>query len=236
MHGEVTLVGQNLMRHFGEGAARTTAVHDVSLVLHRAEVGLLMGPSGSGKSTLLALLAGLLHPSSGQVIALNRDLWQMSEKERHSFRLNHFGFIFQGFNLFPALTAQQNLEIVLRMGQDVPAAEARQRVDHMLGLLDLGGKGKLRPAQLSGGEKQRVAVARALVKHPTFCFADEPTAALDWVHGRQVVELLCAAARQQGTTLLIVSHDHRLLSHVDRVYYLEDGRLRNPDGKVGDFI
>jgi putative ABC transport system ATP-binding protein len=236
MLGEVTLEGRNLMRTFGDGEEEAKAVDDVSLQLHRAEVTLLMGPSGSGKSTLLALLAGLLHPTSGSVLALHRDLWQMGEQERHKFRLDHFGFIFQGFNLFPALTAMQNLEMVLRLGQDVPAREAHERSEKMLKLLDLGKKGKLRPAQLSGGEKQRVAVARALVKQPTFCFADEPTAALDWLHGKQVVELLCSAARHQGTTLLIVSHDNRLLSFVDRVYYLEDGRLRNTDNKVGELI
>lgn len=236
MIGEVTLQARNLVRTFGEEVGKTTAVDDVSLELHRAEVGLLMGPSGSGKSTLLALLAGLLQPSQGQVVALQKDIWHLTEKQRHRFRLDHCGFIFQGFNLFPALTAQQNLEMVLRLGQDVPATEARRRVDHMLGLLDMGGKGHLRPAQLSGGEKQRIAVARALVKTPTFCFADEPTAALDWAHGKQVIELLCNAARQQGTTLLIVTHDNRLLSHVDRVYYMEDGKLRDSEGKVGDYI
>jgi putative ABC transport system ATP-binding protein len=236
MSSDITLQGVKLQRTFGQGNAETTAVADVSLELRRGEVALLMGPSGSGKSTLLALLAGLLQPSSGNVLALQRDIWHMTEQQRHRFRLDHCGFIFQGFNLFPALTAQQNLEMVLRLGQDVPAAEAHRRCVNMLEMLDMGDKARLRPAQLSGGEKQRVAVARALVKQPTFCFADEPTAALDWLHGRQVVELLCSAARQQKTTLLIVSHDSRLISHVDRVYYLEDGRLRNPEGKVGDFI
>jgi putative ABC transport system ATP-binding protein len=204
----------------------STAVEDVSLDLYPGKVSLLMGPSGSGKSTLLAMLGGLLPPSSGEVIALGQDLWKMSDSARHRFRLEHCGFIFQGFNLFPALSALQHLEMVLCLGKDVPVKIARERSHEMLARLDLAGKAHLRPAELSGGEKQRVAVARALIKEPTFCFADEPTGSLDWGHGRAVVELLCAAARVQKTSLVIVTHDARLLHFVDQVHDLDDGHLR----------
>jgi putative ABC transport system ATP-binding protein len=222
---EPTLIGRHLVRSFGTGETATLALRDVSLELYAGQIALLMGPSGSGKSTLLAVLSGLLRPDSGTVLALGRDLWQMSERERERFRLEYCGFIFQGYNLFPALTARQQLEMVLRWGQGMPAREARKRADEMLELLQLRRKAHLRPHQLSGGEKQRVAIGRALIKNPRFCFADEPTSALDWKHGEQVVELLRAAAHEYGSTILVVGHDARMVPHVDRVYYLTDGVL-----------
>jgi putative ABC transport system ATP-binding protein len=228
-----TLRGHSLTRTFGSGDTLTTALQDVSLDLYRGEVVLLMGPSGSGKTTLLAVLSGLLRPDSGQVLALGEDLWRMSERSREAFRLRHCGFIFQGYNLFPALTARQQLEMVLRWGQGVSVREARQRTDEMLFLLGLAKKADLRPAQLSGGEKQRVAIGRALIKEPVFCFADEPTGALDWTHGAQVVELLRNAARDSGATVLIVSHDARIVPYADRVFHLDDGCLTEPEPARG---
>jgi putative ABC transport system ATP-binding protein len=223
-----TLVARNLTRSFGEGEVKTTALNDVSLELMARQVSLLMGPSGSGKSTLLAVLSGLLHPDSGQVSSLDKDIWAMSDTEREEFRRKYCGFIFQGYNLFPALNARQQLEIVLRWGEGTPPREARRRADEMLSLLGLGKKGHLRPSQLSGGEKQRVAIGRALIKEPVFCFADEPTSALDWSHGEQVIELLCAAAHEQGATILIVAHDARIVPYADQVFHLEDGCLLDP--------
>lgn len=223
---EPTIQARSLTRSFGEGETKTIAVNDVSLELYRRQMVLLMGPSGSGKSTLLAILSGLLHPDGGKALALGTDIWKLSEGEREAFRRKHFGFIFQGYNLFPALTAREQLEIVLRWGEGVSYREARRRTDEMLSLLGLGKKGHLRPAQLSGGEKQRVAIGRALVKEPTICFADEPTSALDWAHGEQVVELLCAAAHEQGSTILVVAHDSRIVPYADHVFHLEDGSLQ----------
>lgn len=223
-----TLLARNLTRSFGEGDTKTVAVNEVSLELARRQVSLLMGPSGSGKSTLLAIMSGLLHPDSGQVLSLDEDIWALTDREREAFRQKYCGFIFQGYNLFPALTARQQLEIVLRWGEGTPAREARQRADEMLSLLGLGKKGHLRPNQLSGGEKQRVAIGRALIKEPVFCFADEPTSALDWAHGEQVIELLCAAAHEQGATILIVAHDARIVPYADQVFHLEDGCLLDP--------
>jgi putative ABC transport system ATP-binding protein len=224
-HEEPTLKARDVIRTFGEGDTQVTAVNDVSLDLYKGQVSLLMGPSGSGKSTLLAILSGLLHPNSGKVIALGQDMWALSERKREEFRLKHFGFIFQGYNLFPSLTARQQLEIVLRWGEGMPAKEARKKSDEMLSLLGLAKRAHLRPAQLSGGEKQRVAIGRALVKEPAFCFADEPTSALDWMHGEQAVELLSAAAHEQGSTILIVAHDSRIVPYADQVLHLEDGVL-----------
>ena len=227
--GELTLTGRNLVRTFGKGKNEITAVNDVSLELYRGKVSMLMGPSGSGKSTLLAILSGLLPPNKGDVIALGRNLWEMSEFQRRRFRQQNYGFIFQGFNLLPALNARQQLEIVLRWGEGASAREARHRSEEMLDLLGLEQKHHLLPEELSGGEKQRVAIGRAIVKEPAFCFADEPTSALDWAHGEQVVELLRVAAHERGATILVVAHDARIIPFVDRVFHLEDGRLKEAD-------
>jgi putative ABC transport system ATP-binding protein len=211
------------------GSTTVAAVRDVSLDVAAAEFVALSGPSGSGKSTLLAVLSGLLRPDSGRVIALGTDLWALPEREQEAFRLRHCGFIFQGYNLFPALTARQQLEMVLRWGQGASGREARKKSDEMLALLGLARKAHLRPAEMSGGEKQRVAIGRALMKNPDFCFADEPTSALDWAHGEQVIELLRAAAHERASTILVVAHDARIIPYADRVFHLEDGRLKEED-------
>jgi putative ABC transport system ATP-binding protein len=224
-----SLRGYGLTRTFGTGETSTIALQDVSIELYKGEFALLMGPSGSGKSTLLAVLSGLLRPDRGRVVALEQDLWKMSEEQREAFRLKYCGFIFQGYNLFPALTARQQMEMILRWGEGLPAGESRRRADEMLELLGLSKKGDLRPIQLSGGEKQRVAIGRAMIKEPVFCFADEPTSALDWAHGEQVIELLRAAARERGMTVLVVAHDSRIVPYVDRVLRLEDGCLEEPE-------
>jgi len=220
------LRGLHLTRTFGQGETLTVALDDVSLDVGAGQLALLMGPSGSGKSTLLAVLSGLLHPDPGpgQVLALGHDIWAMSDTERERFRLANCGFIFQGYNLFAALTARQQLEMVVRWGEGASAREARRRSDEILSLLGLAKKGHLRPTELSGGEKQRVAIGRALIKNPTLIFADEPTSALDWHHGEQVVEHLRTAARE-GAAVLVVSHDPRVARYADVVFHLEDGRL-----------
>ena len=225
-HDDVILQGRQLARTYGKGEIATAALRGVSLGLRKGEFVLLMGPSGSGKSTLLAVLSGLLRPDGGQVLALGQDLWGLSELERERFRLRHCGFIFQGYNLFPMLTARQQVELVLRWGEGLGAGEARRRAGDMLGLLGLEKKQNLYPEQLSGGEKQRVAIGRALVKAPAFCFADEPTSALDWAHGEQVIDLLRTAAHERGAMVLVVAHDARIVPFADRVLHLEDGQLQ----------
>jgi putative ABC transport system ATP-binding protein len=154
-----------------------------------------------------------------------RDVWAMTAKEREEYRLRHAGFVFQGYNLFPALTARQQLEIVMKWGSGPGGGEARKRADDMLDRLGLHKNKHKKPAQLSGGEKQRVAIGRALVKNPTFVFADEPTSALDWDNGQKVIELLRDAAHERRASVLVVSHDHRILPFVDVYYHLEDGYL-----------
>jgi putative ABC transport system ATP-binding protein len=224
-----SLRGVDLVKTYGDGSARRAALQSVNIDLFPGQLVLLMGPSGSGKSTLLAVLSGLLEPDSGRVLADDdgqlRDVWQLTPKEREEYRRRHTGFIFQGYNLFPALTARQQLEIVLRWGGGVGGGDARRRADEMLDRLGLEPNKHKKPAQLSGGEKQRVAIGRALAKDPSFLFADEPTSALDWENGRKVMELLRDAAHDRGASILVVSHDHRLLPFVDVYYHLEDGRL-----------
>jgi len=222
---ETVLEGTHLTRTFEDGGEETVAVNDVSISLRRGEMTLLMGPSGSGKTTLLAMLSGLLRPTKGQVNALAHDVWAISDAERQELRLREFGFVFQGYNLFPALSARQQLALVLEWGEGVPSHSARHRADDLLEQVRLGNRKRSRPAQLSGGEKQRVAVARALIKKPTILFADEPTDALDWEHGKNVIELLRHSVQERGMSLLVVSHDVRIQPLADRVYCLEDGRI-----------
>lgn len=221
-----TIIGNGLVRGFGVGELRSLALDHVSLEIEAGQLTLLMGPSGSGKSTLLAVLSGLMRPEAGSVRVLGEDVWRISDEARERFRQAHFGFIFQGYNLFPALTARQQLELVLEWGSGIKGAAAKEHALRLLDRLGLADKAHLRPAQLSGGEKQRVAVARALVKQPELIFADEPTAALDWRHGEEVVTMLRSAAHDDGATVLLVTHDPRIEPFADRILLMDDGRLR----------
>jgi putative ABC transport system ATP-binding protein len=218
-----------LNRAFNDGVRTRHALREVSVNLYPGQLALLMGPSGSGKSTLLAALSGLLKPDSGQIFAQDQghtvDLWTLKDFEREQFRLRHTGFIFQGYNLFPAFSARQQLEIVLKWGNNMPSGEARHLADDMLDRLGLESQKYKKPAQLSGGEKQRVAIGRALVKNPSFVFADEPTSALDWENGQKVIQLLRDAAHARQASILVVSHDERMKPLADVIYHLDDGQL-----------
>jgi putative ABC transport system ATP-binding protein len=191
------------------------------------QLTLIMGPSGCGKTTLLAVLSGLLPPTSGQVLTGGRDLYALSGEERREFRRQHVGFIFQGFHLFPTLTVREQLEMVLRWGEGLSANEASRRTEELLPVLNLTRKAELLPQHLSGGEQQRVAIGRALIKNPDLLFADEPTSALDWEHGQQVMEILARAAHEEGHTVLVVAHDPRVMPFADRILHMEDGALTN---------
>ncbi|MFO0937300.1 MAG: ABC transporter ATP-binding protein [Gemmataceae bacterium] len=227
-----SLVAEGLVQSFGDGERRRILLNELSMELYPGQFALLMGPSGSGKSTLLAVLSGLLAPESGRVLAIDRqgpgdysDVWSLSKQQRERFRLANTGFIFQGYNLFPALTAMQQLEIVLSWGTGPRGGAARRKSDEMLEKLGLSGCRNKTPSQLSGGEKQRVAIGRALVKDPMFIFADEPTSALDWENGQHVVQLLRDAAHTRGATIFAVTHDSRLLPYADVCYHLDGGKM-----------
>jgi putative ABC transport system ATP-binding protein len=220
----VSLRAEAVRKHYGEGVQRIDALHPVSLSLNTGELMMITGPSGSGKSTLLAILSGLLSPDSGSVEALGSALAPMSADQRDRFRLAHSGFIFQGFHLLPALTASEQVEIVLkRLG--VSKQEARSRAAEALKTVGLERRMANRPGEMSGGEKQRVAIARALAKRPALIFADEPTSALDSENGRQIAALLRAEAHAHGATVVCVTHDSRLADLADHVLRMEDGRM-----------
>ena len=213
-----------LNKRFISGKISTQVLFDVSVELRAGELTLVSGPSGSGKSTLLAALSGLTRPDSGSVSALGRDLWNLRPAALDAFRLKHCGFIFQGFNLFPSLSAEDQVVLPLQY-QGLQPAEARQRARATLDAVGLAPRAHLRPAELSGGEKQRVAIARALAKAPTLLFADEPTSALDSTNGQAVALLMQRAATERGAMVLCVTHDPRLTHFAHRVIHLEDGRI-----------
>jgi putative ABC transport system ATP-binding protein len=222
------LSGQDLVQVFGSGGNETRALRGVSLDLPPGKVTLVMGPSGCGKTTLLAVMAGLLKPTSGRVLTAGReDLYDLSDTQRREFRRKHVGFIFQGFHLFPTLTVREQLEMVLRWGENASPAEAGRHTDEMLEMLNLKARSELFPQELSGGEKQRVAIGRALIKMPDLFFADEPTSALDWNHGKQVMEILARAARERSAAVLVVAHDTRVLPFADRTLHMEDGAWKD---------
>ncbi len=196
----------------------------IDLAVTPGTVQLLMGPSGSGKTTLLSILGGILTPTAGQVRLLGQDLGALPARKRSQFRRNHLGFIFQEGNLFPALTAMENVEVALNLRQ-IRGDAARERAYDLLNQVGLSQQANHLPSKLSGGQKQRVAIARALANQPRIIFADEPTAALDSKSGYGGIDLLCNLARNEGCTVLMVTHDPRIVDVADNVLYLEDGQI-----------
>ncbi len=218
------IVAKGLKKRFKTGRTYVEVLRDLDFDCNHGEVTMVMGPSGSGKSTLIAALSGLLKPDSGKVTALGEDLWSKPVPRIDRFRLDNCGFIFQGFNLFPALTALQQVETVLKYKGLTPEA-ARKRAKVALDEMGLTPRIHQRPDSLSGGEKQRVAIARAIAKDPQLLFADEPTSALDTENGKVVVRLLRRAATEHGAAVVCVTHDPRLESFADRIIHIEDGRI-----------
>ncbi len=225
----VALQAKGLIKSFKSGRSKVDVLRTVDFHANHGEVTLVMGPSGSGKSTLIACLSGLQRPDEGKVSALGQDLWSLGPGRIDKFRLDYCGFIFQGFNLFPALNAIQQVEVVLKY-QGVPRGEARERAIQALTEVGLKPRMRQRPSELSGGEKQRVAIARALAKAPQLLFADEPTSALDGESGQVVVRLLQRAAKEHGAAVICVTHDTRLEVYADRVVHLDDGRIVDDAG------
>jgi putative ABC transport system ATP-binding protein len=213
-----------ISKSYTVGQVRTQILFGVSVSIRPGELTLVVGPSGCGKSTLLAILSGLTPPDQGEVHTLGQPLSRMKASSRDAFRLANTGFVFQGFNLFNALTAEEQVAYVLQCMKVKPAA-AMKRARTALEAVGLGPRMKLRPFELSGGEKQRVAIARALAKQPRILFADEPTSALDSHNGHAVIALLRDIAHNQGAAVLCVTHDPRLLSFADRIIHMEDGRI-----------
>ncbi len=221
-----SLQATDISKSFVTGAVRVQVLQRLSLSLYPRQLTLISGPSGCGKSTLLSLLSGLMQPDSGQTFALGMALAALSKRQLERFRLRHTGFVFQGFNLFPALTACEQVQLPLGyMG--VARGESVRRALQALDEVGMAALADALPAHMSGGEKQRVAIARALAKRPELLFADEPTSALDADNGQKVIDILHRIAATHGTTVLCVSHDPRLVRHADRVLTMEDGSIRN---------
>lgn len=215
---------QGVSKSYGEGDAVVHALVGVDLTVHQGEMLFLMGPSGSGKTTLLSIMGCILRPTSGSVRIAGEEVVGLSEREMPRIRLRRIGFIFQGFNLFPALTVQENIELALDL-KGIRGREARRRSGDLLARVGLSDKAAQWPANLSGGQKQRVAIARALAGEPGIILADEPTAALDGTTGRAILDLLRELAHEKGRAIVIVTHDSRALAYADRLVTIEDGRI-----------
>jgi putative ABC transport system ATP-binding protein len=215
---------RNLEKHYGDGAAKVSALQSIDLDVRAGEVLVLMGPSGSGKTTLLSIMGCILRGSGGSVRIRGQEVADLPESQLPAVRLRHFGFIFQGFNLFPALTARENVEIAFDLKR-YSKRDARKQAEQLLAGVGLRDKLDALPADLSGGQKQRVAIARALAGDPEIVLADEPTAALDSSSGKTVMEILSGMARERERAVVIVTHDPRVLNYADRVVHIADGRI-----------
>jgi putative ABC transport system ATP-binding protein len=217
------LDARGVTKVYRQASVEVLAVDQVTLAAQAGEILGIMGPSGSGKTTLLSMLGGILRPTAGTVAICGDHIWNRDERQLPLVRRSYVGFIFQTFNLFTALTAAENVEVALnlkgRRGQ-----QARREALRLLDEVGLHDRTTFLPRDLSGGEKQRVSIARALAGHPRLILADEPTANLDWKNGEQVMRLLQGAAKAERT-VLVVTHDHRVVPYTDRILQFEDGRL-----------
>lgn len=215
---------QNLDYYFGRGKLRKQVLFDLNLAIEAGEIVIMTGPSGSGKTTLLTLIGGLRSAQSGSLKVLGKELCGASSAQLTKARREH-GYIFQAHNLHASLTALQNVRMGLELHPHISVEEMQARSAAILELVGLGEHLNYYPDNLSGGQKQRVAIARALVSNPKIVLADEPTAALDKKSGRDAIELMQKLAKEQGCTILLVTHDNRILDIADRIVYMEDGRL-----------
>jgi putative ABC transport system ATP-binding protein len=230
---KIVVRATGLTRVFGQGEAAVRAVDAIDLTVHEGELVLIMGPSGSGKTTLLTMLGGLLKPTSGTIEVGGKEITSMSEHDLVSLRRKDVGFVFQSFNLWDSLSVLENVELPLNMA-GVTGDDARERARALLVAGGLERRLTFRSRDLSGGEKQRVSIARALVNEPRLLLADEPTANLDSKHGRDVMRLLRDLSRTSRRAVVVVSHDQRIREVADRVFWLEDGRISDMGTMVTD--
>lgn len=230
---ETIIRAHGLGKTYREGATELRALHGVDLEIRSGELTLLMGPSGSGKTTLLSILGCILRATTGSLELLGEKVSDLPERELPRVRREAIGFVFQGFNLFPTLTAAENVALALDV-RGVRLAEARRRAERLLTDVGLADKLHSFPADLSGGQKQRIAVARAIAGDAPILLADEPTAALDTTSGRTVIELLQRLAHEQGRAVVMVTHDPRVLSFGDRIIHLEDGKILREENPGAD--
>ncbi len=225
---------RNLSMRLSSGGREVSILDDLSIEIPAKQFLAIVGPSGSGKSTLLGLIAGMDTPTSGSITVDGREITRLSEDDLARLRREKIGYVFQSYHLIPTLTAQENVAVPLELASD-PDADAR--AETLLKAVGLEARRHHYPAQLSGGEQQRVAVARAFANRPVILLADEPTGNLDTATGEQIIALLIRMNRDQGTTMVLVTHDAALAMHADRVVRLRDGRiasdeLQNPSARL----
>ncbi|MFK0732060.1 MAG: DevA family ABC transporter ATP-binding protein [Gloeotrichia echinulata GP01] len=216
----------NLNHYFGQGSLRKQALFNINLEINAGEIVIMTGPSGSGKTTLLTLMGGLRSAQEGSLKILGEEICGASKRQLTQLR-RQIGYIFQAHNLMTFLTAKENVRMSLELHEQYLNQDINKKAIAMLESVGLGDRVNYYAENLSGGQKQRVAIARALVSHPKIVLADEPTAALDKKSGRDVVELMQQLAREQGCTILLVTHDNRILDIADRIIYMEDGQLKS---------
>ncbi len=213
-----------VVKQFGRGETRVMALRGVNLKIHTGELTILEGPSGCGKTTLLSVIAGLLDPTAGQVEVLKTALPKLTDQQKVGFRRRHLGFVFQEYNLLPALTAAENAAVPLVIAGK-SRRQALERAEHLLERMDLDHRTRAQPSTLSGGEQQRVAIARALVHEPELVLCDEPTASLDAQTGQNIMHMLRDTAVEAGRAVIVVTHDPRIFDMGDRIASMEDGKI-----------
>ena len=215
---------ERVTKIYKEGRFEVPAVQDVTLAAEPGEVLAILGPSGSGKTTLLSMLGCMLRPTSGSIRIHGEQVSDLDEGRLPAVRRRYVGFIFQSFNLFSALSAAENVEVVLQLKGHERRAR-RAETSRLLEAVGLSDRAHFLPRDLSGGQRQRVSIARALAGDPLLILADEPTANLDWKSGEQVIQMLHGITRSEGRTVIIVTHDHRVMPYIDRSVRIEDGKL-----------
>ncbi|MBR8838568.1 MAG: DevA family ABC transporter ATP-binding protein [Stigonema ocellatum SAG 48.90 = DSM 106950] len=223
---ETVVLIENLNHYFGSGKLQKQVLFDINLEIKAGEIIIMTGPSGSGKTTLLTLIGGLRSAMSGSLRVLGRELRDASARQLTQVRRSN-GYIFQAHNLHGSLTTLQNVKMGLEMHNNLSYSQMQTRSQEILETVGLGSRLNYYPDDLSGGQKQRVAIARALVSRPKIVLADEPTAALDSKSGKDVVNLMQKLAKEQGATILLVTHDNRILDIADRIVNMEDGSLKS---------
>lgn len=215
---------KNIVKTFNSGESEVKALRGITLDVYENELLMLVGPSGCGKTTFVSALSALLSFDSGRCAVLQKDISHMSDEEKTAFRGKNIGFVFQSFNLFPALTAIENIALPLTVA-GVKRVKAMALASEMLDAVGLAPKADRRPSNLSGGEQQRVAIARALVHRPKLVICDEPTSSLDHASGQNIMELLKKITKEKETAVMVVTHDNRIYKYADRIVHMEDGKI-----------
>jgi putative ABC transport system ATP-binding protein len=222
--GPILVQARDVRHAFGEGVLRKEVLHGISCDIHSREILIIAGPSGSGKTTFLTIIGALRALQIGSVKLLGQELRGATHKELVKARLD-IGFIFQQHNLLPAFTSRENVQLALAVIPGLSPLECKARASELLSAVGMSEHAHKRPSQLSGGQRQRIAIARALVRRPPVILADEPTASLDGITGKEIVELLQGLVREQDCALVVITHDQRIVSIADRLLHLEDGIL-----------